>query len=149
MPIPIVFFSGFPTWGSHSHLVEVRYTTGGPIARNVVCFGSPSRSSLYNNNPPYLCFPFLGKWYTYSWSRIKCGSYVISVEGRIINMKSFSANSEVCSLVSLGVRPFYIIFSWFSYFQFGFSYFGSINGIHIICWVICDRGFPWGSWDDV
>ncbi len=63
-PIPIVFFSGFPTCGFHSHFVEVKYTTRGPIGRNVVCFGSPSHFSPYSNNPPYLCFPFLGEWYT-------------------------------------------------------------------------------------
>jgi hypothetical protein len=32
---------------------------GGPIGKNVVCFSSLSHSSPYNNNPPYLCFPFV------------------------------------------------------------------------------------------
>jgi hypothetical protein len=42
MPIPIVFFLGFLTWGFHNHFVEVRYTTRGPIGRNIVYYGSPS-----------------------------------------------------------------------------------------------------------
>jgi hypothetical protein len=51
-PIPIVFFLGFPTWGFHNHFVEVRYMIGGRIEKNIVYFGSPSRSSFYNNSPP-------------------------------------------------------------------------------------------------
>jgi hypothetical protein len=53
-PIPIVFFSCFLTWGSHSHFIGVRYTTRGPIVRNVVCFSSFLPLSPYNNNPPYI-----------------------------------------------------------------------------------------------
>ncbi len=44
-------------------------------------------------------------------SRIKCGSYVFTITGKIINIKYFSVAIEVCSLVSLGVGPLYITFS--------------------------------------
>jgi hypothetical protein len=69
---PHYFFLSLSTWGFHNHFVGIRYTTRGPFGRNVVCFNSLSHSSPYNNNPPYLCFPFIGKWYTYSRSCIKC-----------------------------------------------------------------------------
>ncbi len=37
-PIPSVFFSGFPTWGSHSHFIRIMFMTRGPIEKNVVFF---------------------------------------------------------------------------------------------------------------
>ncbi len=64
-PIPIVFFSCFLTWGSHSHFIGVRYTTRGPIMRNIVCFSSFLPLSPYNNNPPYI---------SRNWS--KCNHYI-------------------------------------------------------------------------
>jgi hypothetical protein len=39
MPIPIVFSSSFSTWRFHSHFVRIKYTTRGPIGKNVVSFG--------------------------------------------------------------------------------------------------------------
>jgi hypothetical protein len=108
MPIPTIFFPSFPTWGFHIHFIEVKYMIGGPIGRSVVCFGSPLCSSPYSSNPPYSCFPFLSGWYTYSMSCVKCGSCVFTIVG-VINIRSISATNEVCSLVSLGVGPLYII----------------------------------------
>jgi len=72
---PIMFFPGFLTWGFHSHFVKVRYTIRKPIGRSVVYSSSPILSSPYSNNSPYLCFPFLGGWYTYSIYCIKCGLF--------------------------------------------------------------------------
>jgi hypothetical protein len=77
MLIPPIFFSSLPTRGFHSNFVKIKYMTGGPIGRNVVCFGSPSHFSPYSNSSPYLCFPFVGGWYAYNRSRIKCGSYFL------------------------------------------------------------------------
>jgi hypothetical protein len=74
MPIPIIFSPSFPTWGFHNHFVKIKYTIGGPSRGNVVYLSSPSLSSPYNNNPPYLCFPFIGWKYTYNKFYIKCGS---------------------------------------------------------------------------
>jgi hypothetical protein len=37
-----------------------------------------------------------------------------------------------------------LLYSWF-----GFLYFGDINGIQIICWIICDWRSSWKSWDDM
>ncbi len=138
MPILNVFFSSFSTWGFHSHFVTIKYTTRGPTRRSVVCFGTPSCSLPYNSSPPYLCFMFLGEWYTYNRSYIKSGSCVVIIVGGIINIWAFSVTNEVCSLVSIGVKPLYIIFSWLFYFWFGFWYFGRTNGIHIICWILYD-----------
>ncbi len=120
MPISTVFFLVFPTWGSHSHFVRVRYMTRGPIGTSIVCFGSPSHFLPYINNQPYLCFLFLIGWYTYIKFCIICGSYIFTIAR---NFFSISAPSEVCSLVSIGVRPFYITSSLLSYFWFEFSYF--------------------------
>jgi hypothetical protein len=47
-------------------------------------------------------------------------------------LKAFNIAKEVCSLVSTRVGPFYITLSWVFYSKFGFSYFGRIDGIHII-----------------
>jgi hypothetical protein len=98
-PIPIIFFSSFSTWGSHSHFVGVRYTIGGPIEKNTICFSSPLHFSPYNNSPPYLCFPFVGGWYTYNRFCINCGSYFFTIATWIFNIKTFNATSEVCNLV--------------------------------------------------
>jgi hypothetical protein len=133
MFIPIVFYSRFPTHGFHSHSIEIRCTIGGPIGRSVVCSSPLLCFSLYNNSPPYLCFPFFSKWYTYSKSRIRCDSYVFTIATRVINIIVLSEAHEVCRLVSLKVGPLCITSSWLSYFQFEFSYFGRTNGIHIIC----------------
>jgi hypothetical protein len=61
------------TWGSLKHFIKIKYMTRRPIERNVVCYLSPPHSLHYNNNPPYLCFPFVSKWYAYNRSHIKCG----------------------------------------------------------------------------
>jgi hypothetical protein len=148
-PILTVFFLDFLTWRSYSHFVGVRYIIGGHIGRNVVYSGSLWCSLPYINNTPYLCFPFLGGWYTYSKSHVKCRSCVFTIAGGVISIKSFSATNEVCNLVSLRVKPFYIISSWLSYSWFSFSYFGCTGGIHIICWIICGRSSPWRSRDDI
>jgi hypothetical protein len=149
MPIPSVLFSSFLTQRFHYHFVKVRYTIGGPIRKNMVCFCSLLCFLPYSSNPPYLCFPFLGRWYTYNRSRIICGSCVFTIVGRIINIRAFNVTSEVCNLVSSWVGPLYITSSWLFYTQFGFSYFGRIGGMHIICWIVCGQGPPWGSWDDI
>jgi hypothetical protein len=69
------------------------------IGRSVVCFGLSSCSLPYNSSPPYLCFPFVGKWYAYNRSRIKCGSYFFTITIGVFNIKAFSATNEMCSLV--------------------------------------------------
>jgi len=103
-PIPTIFFSSFPIWGSHSRFIKDRYTIGRPIKKNVVYYGSLSQSLPYSNNPPYLCFPFLGKSCTYSRSCIRCGSYIFVTSGGVINIKAFNATNKMCSLVSLRGR---------------------------------------------
>jgi hypothetical protein len=148
-PIPIVFFPSLPTWGSHSHFVEIKYMTRGPIGRSVVCSSSPLHFSPYNSSTPYLCFPFLDRWYTYNMSHIICGFYVFTIARGVINIKSFNAVSEVCSLVSSRVGPFYITSSLFFYSWFGFSYFGCSDGIHIICWIIYSWGSLWEFWYNI
>jgi hypothetical protein len=138
MPMSIEFYLGFLTWGSHCHFVEIRYMTRGPIGKNVVCFNPPSRSSPYNSNPPYLCFPFIGEWYAHSRSYIKCGSCFFIITRRVFSIGVFNVANKVCNLVSIGVGPLYITSSWLFYFQLRFSYFGRIGGIQIIHWVVCD-----------
>ncbi len=66
---------------------------------------------------------------------IRCGSYVFTIVARVISTSTFSAASEMCSLVSLRVGPLCITFSCLFYSWFKFLYFGHANGIHIICWV--------------
>ncbi len=149
MPIPIIFFSSFMTWGFHNHFIGVRYTPRGPNGRSVICSGSPLHSLPYNSSPPYLCLHFFGRWYMYSRFRIRCALCVFTVVAWVISIKAFSATSKVCNLVSIGVGPFYITSSWLSYSWFGFSYFGCTNGIHIIHWIICGWSSSWGSWDNI
>jgi hypothetical protein len=57
---PHYIFFKFFDMGSHNHFVKVKYMIGGTIGRNVVCFSSPSCSSPYSSNPPYLCFCLFG-----------------------------------------------------------------------------------------
>ncbi len=149
MPISIVFFLSFPTWGFHFILSKSSTWQGNPLGRNVVCFSPPLRSSPYNNNPPCLCFLFIGKWYAYGRFCIKCGPYFFTIVKGIFNIGVFNATNEVCNLASIGVGPFYITSSWLFYFQHKFSYFGQIGGIWIIHWIICGQGSSWGSWDNI
>jgi hypothetical protein len=146
MPIPIVFFSSFPKWGFHNHFVKVRYTTRGSIGKSIVYSGSPLP---YNNSPPYLCFPFVGRWYAYSRYYIRCGSCFFIIIARIFSIKAFRSVNEMCNLVSTWVGPLYITFFLISYSWFEFSNFGHTDGIQIICWVVCGWGSSWWSWDDI
>jgi hypothetical protein len=105
MPIPTVFFSSFSTWRSHNHFVQVKYTIGGPIRMNIICFNLLSCSSPYSNNSPYLWFPFVNKQYAYSRSFIQCGSCFFIIIGGIFNIRTFSAVNEMCNLVSTRFGP--------------------------------------------
>jgi hypothetical protein len=105
--IPIVFLSSFLTWGFHSHFVGVRYTTKGPIERNVVHFGSHSCSLPYSINPPYLCFPFTHEWYAYSRSYIKCDFLFFSIAIGIFNIRAFSVANEMYNFIYKGWTTLY------------------------------------------
>jgi len=118
-PIPTIFFSSFPIWGFHNHFIKDRYTIGGPIKRSIVYYGSSSQSLPYSNNPPYLCFPFLGKSCTYSRSCIRCGSYIFITLGGVIN-KAFNVANKMCSLVTLKGRK-HIKVSQFQWIRVLFS----------------------------
>jgi hypothetical protein len=74
-------------------------------------------------------------------SPIRCGSCVFMIVTWVINIRVFSVVSEVCSLIFIRVGPLYIISSWLSYFRLEFSYFGCIDGIHIIHWIILIEAF--------
>jgi hypothetical protein len=126
-PIPIMFFLGFSTWGSHSHFVWIIYMIGGPTRRSIIYFNSHLRFSPYNNNPPYFCFPFIGGWCAYIKSNIKCDFIFLTIVGGVFNIKAFSVTNEMCSLVS--TIALYIISSQLSYSRLEFSYFGRIGGI--------------------
>jgi hypothetical protein len=128
-PIPIVFFSSLLTWKFQNHFVRFKYTIRGPIGRSVICFNSHLHYSPYNDNPSLLVFSLCGKWHTYSRSCIRCGSCYFTIGTRVFKIRPFNATSEVCSLVSIGVRPLYITSYWFPYFWLKFSYFGCIGGI--------------------
>jgi hypothetical protein len=86
----------------------------------------------------HLVFSFVGKWYTYSRYCIRCGSYFFMIVIGFFNIRAFSAANEICNLVSIGVEPLFITSSWLSYSRFRFSYFGCIDGIQIIHWIVCD-----------
>jgi hypothetical protein len=105
MPIPIVLFSSFSTWGFHSHFIEIKSTIGGPIGRNVVCFVHLCVLRPIVATHPICVFLSLAND-THSRSRIRCGSCVFMIAGKIINIRFFSAANEVCNLVSLGVGSF-------------------------------------------
>jgi hypothetical protein len=107
-PIPIVFFSSFPTWGSCSHFIRIKYKIRGPIGRNIICFNSPSGSFPYSSSPPYLCFPFIGGLYAYKRSCIICCSFFLQLQEKVFSIMVLIAIGEMCSLVSTGVGPLYI-----------------------------------------
>ncbi len=128
-PIPIVFFFKFPNTGIQCHFVKIRYTTRGPIARSIVYFNSPSCSLPYNNNPPYLRFPFIGKWYAYCRSLHQMRFMFFTITRKVFKIGVFNATNKVCNLVSIRVGPLYITSSWLSYSWHGFLYFGQIGEI--------------------
>jgi len=148
-PVPIVFFSSLLTWVSHSHSIKIKQTIRGPIRRNIVCSCSPSCFSLYNNNPPYLCFPFVGRWYAYRRSHIKCGSYFFMITTRVFNIQTFSATNKVCSLVSIKVRPLYITFHGFLIHKLGFCILSPPVGSTSFVELFMIDALSWGSWDDI
>jgi hypothetical protein len=128
MPIPIVLFLGFLTWGSHSHFIEIRSTTWGPIGRNVVHFVHLRVLHPIVATHPICVFLSLAND-THSRSCIKCGSCVFTIAGRVISIRFFSAANEVCNLVSSGVGPLY---------TFPFGFFIPNSTFHIL-------GAPVGS----
>jgi hypothetical protein len=48
------------------------HNEGGSFGRNVSCISSFSCFPSYCGNPPYLCFSFIGIWYTHSWPCFGC-----------------------------------------------------------------------------
>ncbi len=116
-------------------LIEIRTnqtharTQGHRPKSNVVCFNSFSCSLPYINNPPYLCFPFIDRWYAYSRYRIRCGSYFFTIVVKVFSIRAFIVIGEMCSSVCTRVRPLYITSPWLSYSWFKFSYFGCTDGI--------------------
>jgi hypothetical protein len=122
-------FSSFLTWGSHSHFITIRYMIGRPIGRSIVCSSPPSHFLPSNKSPMYLCFPFIGGWYTYNKSCIKCGYYFFMIITWVFNMKVFGSTKEVCNLFSIGVGPLHITSSWFFYSWLRFLYSRHTNGI--------------------
>ncbi len=71
MPIPIIFFIGFFTWGVHSHFILNWFTIGGSFCQNIVHLNTFSCFLSYYNNAPYLCFYLIDWWYAYCWSYFK------------------------------------------------------------------------------
>jgi hypothetical protein len=128
MSILTVFFSGFSTWGFHSHFIKVRSTTWGPIGKNVVYSSAPPHFLPYNNNTPFLCFPFLSGWYTYCRSHIRCGSYIFMIARRVINIKAFNVASKVRSLVSTWFGPLISLPFGFFTSNLSFHILGALMG---------------------
>lgn len=54
VPIPIIFLIGFLTWGSHSHFLQVWYTTRNSFGWNIVRLNTSLCFPPYYSNPPYL-----------------------------------------------------------------------------------------------
>jgi hypothetical protein len=108
---PHYIFASFPTWGSHSHFVGIRYTIKGPIGPlggalfalthlctfHIVTTTHPTYVYLYLVDDTHIVGPT---------SNVVCCIFM-SVRG-VINIKSFSAANEMCNLVSSKVGPLYI-----------------------------------------
>jgi len=115
-----------------------------PIGRNIVWSSSPLCFSSYSNSPPYLCFPFVDRWYTYSKPCIRCGSCFLQLEQEFLALRLSMQPSKCVAWSSQGLDHFISLpYSWL-----GFLYFGCINGIQIIHWFICGWISSWRSWDD-
>jgi hypothetical protein len=132
MPIPIVYFSRFLPWESHSHFIGVTYTTWGPIGRKVItlvhfCVFRP----IATTHPIYV-FPLLVDETHIMGLASSVISYFFMITVQIFKIKDFNVVNELCSMVSIGVGPLYITSSWLFYSQRGFLYFGCIGGIQII-----------------
>jgi hypothetical protein len=82
----------------------------------------------------FTCVSFVGKWYTHSWSSFRCVVCFFAVIGKVWHIRTFSAVDKVCQLVSIGVRPVYIISSMFFYTEVRSSYSRCPNGFFAILW---------------
>jgi hypothetical protein len=133
MAIPIVFFSSLSTWRFQNYFVRFKYTIRGPIGRSVISFNSHSHYSPYNDSPPYLCFPFVVNDTNIVGLALDVVLVFFMIWARIFNIRFFNVTSEVCILVTIGVKPIYITSFWLPYFWLKFSYFGCIGGIQILC----------------
>jgi len=85
----------------------------GSFGRNVVWTSSFSNSLSYYNNPLYLCFFFIGKWYAHSWSCFTCVTFFYDYKRSLLQI--FSVADKVCHLVFTRFRLIYITSSKFSY----------------------------------
>jgi hypothetical protein len=137
MPISIIFLGGFLTQGFHCHFIQVWYFIGGSFGRNVVCINSSSHFPSYCSNPPYLCFSFVGKWFTHSWSCIKHVTWFFVVIRKVWSIMTFNVVEKMCSLVSTKVRPIYITSSKLYCIWVLFSYCKCSDGLFVICGILC------------
>jgi hypothetical protein len=135
--IPTIFFSNSLTWRSHNHFVEIRHNHI-LLARMLFVQTHFHTFHLVETTHPTCVFPSLVDDMYIIGLALDVVLTFLRLLQEFFNIRAFSAISEVCSLVSIGVGPFYITSSWFFYFQFIFSYFEDTSGIQIIRCVICD-----------
>jgi hypothetical protein len=56
------------------------------------------------------------------------------------NIRTFHSLNEICSLVSIGIRPIHITSNKLSYTQHMFSFSRCTNGFYAICGILCCKG---------
>jgi len=105
MPIPIIFFSGFPTWCFHNHFVELGTWHGDSLGGTLFVLVHLRIFCLIVATP-HLCFPFFNKWYTYIRSCIRCGFCVFTIARGVINIKAFSATNKCVAWFPQGLDHF-------------------------------------------
>jgi len=122
----------------HPNLVH----DSGSLGRSVFYISSSSHFPSYCNDPPYLCFSFVSKWYAHNWFCLKCVTCFFVITGKFWSIKTFNITDEVCSLVSIGVRLVYITSSRFSCTWVQSSYSRCSSVFFAICGVFCIKGIP-------
>jgi hypothetical protein len=122
--------------------------TRGSFGKSVVYINTSLCSPFYCSNPPYLCFCFIAKWYTHTWSYFKHDTYFFALRGEVYNIRILSVVDEVYNMVSTRIKPFLITSFRFFYTWIWSLYSRCSNGLFAICGVLCIKGVLKGPQND-
>jgi len=139
MPIFTIFFTSFLIRGFTIILSKFGTWQGGSFGWNIIYFTTFLCFLPYYNNTPYLCFLHL-LMISICWPNFKHGTHISTFTSGACNIRTFHSLSEMCSLVSIGIRPIHVTSTKLFYTQHMFSYFRCTSGFYGICGILCCRG---------
>jgi hypothetical protein len=149
MPIPTIFFPSFLIWGSHSHFIEIKYTTRKPLEGTLFTLVHLLALRLTITTHFIYVFPSLvNDTHILGLALDVIPAFLwLQEELSALNLSMQSAKCVVWSPSRLD--HFISLYLSFFYSRLKFLYFECTSGIHIICWIICGWGFLWLSWNNI